>query len=321
MTQPPNPTHAHPDARIDQVLHALRTTEAPSGLEERVAQRLTARLAHTAEARTPTTSFFAATDGRTTPSPFATTARRATPSALSATDGRTAPSLFAVPDAITGPSFFAVILNAVKDPRIFFADAMPYALPATALILLLAIVSITFHTHQPPHTTALSKPTPSHPYAPAQPASLTPALAPPNLQATQLTAIANTTVPQGFSLESSIPANVSELSTPPTDPDAIALAETLAPSRPAPLMPLTPQENLLLAATRPGQPIEIAELEPLREPALRAAAEAHQHASRRQYLQALLAPLVFAQALEPTSPSPPQDEAQSAVPSESPSSK
>ena len=47
--QPPNTyPAAHPDARIDQVLHALRTTEAPSGLEQRIA----ARLAQAAEART-----------------------------------------------------------------------------------------------------------------------------------------------------------------------------------------------------------------------------------------------------------------------------
>ncbi len=45
------------------------------------------------------------------------------------------------------------------------------------------------------------------------------------------------------------------------DLDALALAETLAPSRPAPPMPLTAQEKLIRSATRPGQPIQLAELD------------------------------------------------------------
>lgn len=280
MTQPPNAPHSHPDARIDHVLNALRTAKAPTGLErrvaQRVAQRLTARLAHTAEARTPTPSFFAATDSRTTPSPFATTGRR----------------------AATSP--FAVILHAVKDPRIFFAEARPYTLPATALILLLAIVSITSLKHQSTQTATLSKPTPSHSYAPAQPAPRTAPSSQASIHRSQAPSPTNTQVPQRLSLESPTATKASEPASPPPDPDAIALAETLAPSRPAPLLPLTPQENLLLAATRPGQPIEIAELEPLREPALRAAAEAREHAGLERFVHRLLAPLVVSESLNPT---------------------
>ena len=44
--------NAHPDARINQVLDALRTTEPPTGLEQRIA----ARLAQAAEARSVTTA-------------------------------------------------------------------------------------------------------------------------------------------------------------------------------------------------------------------------------------------------------------------------
>ena len=41
--------HLNPDVAIDQVLDALRATEPPTGLEQRIA----ARLAQAAEARTP----------------------------------------------------------------------------------------------------------------------------------------------------------------------------------------------------------------------------------------------------------------------------
>lgn len=91
---------------------------------------------------------------------------------------------------------------------------------------------------------------------------------------------------------------------PATDPDAVALAETRAPSRPAPPMPLTPQERLLLAATRQGQPIEVAELDIARAPALRAASEARETAGIQRLAGRLFAPIAFAEALEPSTPSP-----------------
>jgi hypothetical protein len=89
----------------------------------------------------------------------------------------------------------------------------------------------------------------------------------------------------------------------PTDPDALALAETLAPSRPIPPIPLTAEEHLLLLATRHGQPIELAELETLRLPALQARAEARQQTTIRNYIHSLLGPLAAAEAINPTPPS------------------
>jgi len=89
-------------------------------------------------------------------------------------------------------------------------------------------------------------------------------------------------------------------STTPDDPDAVALAETLAPSHPIPPLPLTAEERLLFSATRPGQPIELAQLELAREPNLRAAAVAREHTSFVQIARSLLAPLAAAEALEPT---------------------
>jgi hypothetical protein len=100
---------------------------------------------------------------------------------------------------------------------------------------------------------------------------------------------------------------LSEASPTPTDPDAIALAETLAPSRPAPPMPLTQQELLTLAATRPGQPIQLAELDLARAPALRAAAEASEQASLQRYVKSMLAPFAVAEALSPNNFAEPQE--------------
>jgi hypothetical protein len=88
----------------------------------------------------------------------------------------------------------------------------------------------------------------------------------------------------------------------PTDPDALALAETLAPSHPLPSMPLTAEEHLLVLATRQGQPLELAELETLRQPARQARAEAREQATVRNYIHNLLAPLAAAEAINPTPP-------------------
>jgi hypothetical protein len=104
----------------------------------------------------------------------------------------------------------------------------------------------------------------------------------------------------------------------PADLDAIALAETLAPSHPAPPQPLTAQEALLVRATRRGQPIEIAEFDAAREPVLRAIAAQRERTNISQYVHALLAPLAAAEALNPT---PPPDEPTPSSTSESPSSK
>jgi hypothetical protein len=274
------PAHPYPDARIDQVLEALRTTDPPAGLEQRIA----ARLAQAAEARTQ-----AATTNPTT------------------------------------SSYVTVILNAVKDPCSSLAAAKSSTLAAAALTLLVALTTITLLHHHTPTTTARTTPivvTPpsslglggeglqSRHNAPAG----TTALA-----AEGISAATNTQVPQGFSLGSHIlNQGVGVLTPAPSqqqpDPDTIALAETLAPSRPAPPLPLTAQEHLMLAATRPGQPIEVAELDIARAPILRAATEARETASMDRYVKSLLAPFAVADALSPTTFSQPQEASTPAPP-------
>jgi hypothetical protein len=106
---------------------------------------------------------------------------------------------------------------------------------------------------------------------------------------------------------SPLPPSAQDLPLSAQDPEAIALAETLAPSRPAPPMPLTAQEKLIQAATRPGQPIQLAELDLARAPILRAAAEAREHASIESYVKTLLAPFALADALQPITASQPQE--------------
>jgi len=250
-----------PNELIDRALQSLRDTKAPTGLEARIAARLT----QAAEARAITTSSFADTYGRT--------------------------------------SFFAVILSIVKNPRILLAQVPLYAVAAAAL---LAASLFAFHHHQVSTTVAHSNPQPVA--APNQP-----------LSPVQTSSLATTRVPQGFSLGfHRTTKGTGALAPAPNDPDTLALAETLAPSHPAPRMPLTPQEHLLLLATRQGQPIEVAELDIARQPALQAASDLHQRALIRRYAQSLLGPLAAAEALNPTSTPPSPDEAPSPQP---PSSK
>jgi hypothetical protein len=273
-------SHPYPDARIDQVLEALRTTDPPAGIEQRIA----ARLAQAAEAR------------QANPTNARATILSSTPSAA---------------------SFFAVILNAVKDPRILLAQARLYSVAAAALTLLLALTTLTLLHHHTPTTTARTTPIVVPP-----PSSLglegeglqsrhnaptgTTALA-----AEGISAATNTQVPRGFSLGSQSPSQrggvLTLASQQQQDPDAIALAETRAPSRPAPPMPLTAQEHLIFAATRPGQPIQVAELDIARAPLLRAAAEARETASINRYVKGLLAPLAVADELSPTTDSQAQE--------------
>jgi hypothetical protein len=268
-TQPPNTyPAAYPDARIDQVLDALRTTEPPAGLEQRIA----ARLAQAAEAR------------------------QANPANASATILSSTPS---------AASFFAVILTLSlpkgKAPRISFAPAKIYAAAATALVLLVTLTTITLLHHRTPATTARTTPivvTPpsnrglegaglqSRHNAPARTVAL---------------------AAEGISYSSPQPSQTAPTSTAQPDPDTIALAETLAPSRPAPPMPLTAQEHLMLVAMRPGQPIQLAELDMARAPILRAAAEARETANIDRYAKSLLAPFAVADELQPTTFSQPQE--------------
>ena len=303
-TAQPHPL-ASPDARIDQILTALRATEPPTGLELRIAQRIAARLAQAAEARTVSTS----------------------PSAAA-------------------PSFFAVILNAVKDPCILLAAARRHsAATAAALTVILALTTFTLaHHHRAPATTA---PGPQSrvphlrdgsivakvgitPSPTAQDHTILPGLEGAGLEsrhnppaATSASAAAEippiaagtpplsatTQVPRGFSLASHSSSNTAGVLAPASAPDLdqIALAETLAPSHPAPPMPLTAQEKLIQAATRPGQPLQLAELDLARAPLLRAAAQARQHANLETYVKTLLAPFALADALQPNTPSQPQE--------------
>jgi hypothetical protein len=261
------PAQTYPDDRIDQILNALRTTEPPSGLEQRIA----ARLAQAAEART-----------------------------LSATTNPTTSSCV------------TVILNAVKDPCSLLAPAKLYTAAAAALTLLVALTALTLH-HRTPSTTARIPPTVLTPTSARglEGAGLQSRRSAPTRTAALATegisTATSTQVPQGFSLGSHSPSQRTGVLTPASfreqDPDAIALAETLAPSRPAPPMPLTAQEHLMLAAARPGQPILLAELDSARAPILRAAAEARETASIDRYAKSLLAPFALADELSPTTDS------------------
>jgi hypothetical protein len=238
------------DTLIDRALHSLRDTHPPTGLEARVAARLT----QAAEARIATRSSIATTS--------------------------------------SSASFFALILTLSlpkgKAPRIPLTPAPLYTVAATAL---LTITLITISHHHKPQTMATIN-TNSDPALRAG--------GPPYTSVGRSPTYTPTTTTRGPEARSIAPPTLTQ----PTDPDTLALAETLAPSHPAPPMPLTAQEHLLLLATRQGQPMELAELETLRQPALQAAAEAHQNAIIRRYAQSLLGPLAAAEALNPTSPSP-----------------
>jgi hypothetical protein len=262
--------NAYPDARIDQVLDALRTTEPPTGLEQRIA----ARLAQAAEART-----------------------------LSA----------AAPSAPS--SYIAVILNAVKDPCSSLAPAKFYS--AAALTVVIALTTLTIVHHRAPVDT--SRPTYAQSRVPHLRHGIIDAKVGIAPSATPIPGFEGAGLQSRHTMPASNPVLAEEASSPlppsAQDPDAIALAETLAPSRPAPPMPLTAQEKLIQAATRPGQPIQLAELDLARAPVLRAAAEARQTASIGRYVRSLLAPFAAADALQPTTFSQPQ-EAPTSAPAE-----
>jgi hypothetical protein len=257
------PANTYPDARIDQVLDALRTTKPPTGLEQRIA----ARLSQATEARTQTAA---------------------------------------------APSPIAVILRAVKDRRILLGPAKLYTAAPLALLITLTFAIIhhrfatnsaqaNFNSHSNPVAQSQTAATSREAVALQSRHNLptrTAALAAEGISAGETT----TQVPRGFSFGSHTPLQTAGVLTPvpPPNPDAIALAETLAPSRPAPPMPLTAQEKLIQAATRPGQPIQLAELDIAREPHLRAAAQARTNEDMERYVKSLLAPFAVADALQPT---------------------
>jgi hypothetical protein len=162
----------------------------------------------------------------------------------------------------------------------------------------------------PPKSTLVAKSNPAskavqtsnQPQETAKPADLARTSSIANTQVPQDLSPGENQVPQGFSLGSHRPLARSGVLTP--DPDTLALAETLAPSRPAPIMALTAQERMLVTATRQGQPIELAELEILRQPSLQAAAQTRERATIRNYVHSLLGPLAAVEAMNPTPPSP-----------------
>jgi len=246
------------DARIDQVLDALRTTEPPTGLEQRIA----ARLAQAAEART----LAAASD--------------------------------------SAPSYLSGILTL----------SLPKLYSAAALVLLTALTAFTVAHHH--SAVAANGPTYMQSRVPhlrdgiivAKVGIAPSATALPSLEAARLQSRHNAP-PTNSAL-------AAETTSPPSpsaqDPEAIALAETLAPSHPAPPMPVTAQEKLIHSAMRPGQPIQLAELDLARAPILRAAAQTRETASIDRYVKTLLAPFAVADALQPTTQSQPQDAPMSA---------
>jgi hypothetical protein len=270
-----------PDASIDQVLNALRDAETPTGLQ----QRITARLAQAAEARARNASPLIATN-----SPFAST------------------------EGSAPTSFLAGILTLSwlkgKNLRIFSAPVTRFTLAASSLAILAALSLFALHAHH--QASAPSQINSS--FIPLQTTARNPGTTA-SLEQPRRSSPAKIPVLAAEAITSQ--ASNPPTTPPPTDPDAIALAETLAPSRPAPPMPLTQQEILLISATRPGQPIELAELDTARDSALRSLAAAHERAHLRQYIQGLLSPLAAAESLNPTPP----DEDPPAAASDSPPSK
>jgi hypothetical protein len=236
----------NPDARIDQILTALRTTDPPAGLEQRIA----ARLAH----------------------------------------ARAQPTLF-----LPRPSFFT------------FGAARFYA--ATACTLLIALTTLTiFHRRSATNTAQTDFNTNATQDHASNSARTTQAHAGSSI----LDGAGIISLPVERFRRTALPAERTSSQLQPSaqdDPDQIALAETLAPSRPAPLQPLTAQEHLILVATRPGQPIQLAELDLARAPLLHALAEARESARIERYVKQSLAPLAVADALSSTTDAQPQETA------------
>jgi hypothetical protein len=237
-----------PDHLLDRILTNLRDTEAPRGLESRVA----ARLAQAAEAHAE--------------------ARRNAPS----------------------PLFRAIRSFAVH--HTLLVEAPIYAVAAAAL---LAATLFGFQHHHS-QTTTVHTNSQSAPFNGPTASDLR-AENPPHHNVGRSPTYGQPTT-GGPTARSITPAVIPNPA--PTDPDAVAFAETLAPSRPAPPMALTPQEQLLVAATRQGQPIELAELDLLRAPALHSAAEARERSNLRQLVQGFLAPLATAESLSSSPPDP-----------------
>jgi hypothetical protein len=264
-----------PDQQIARTLRSLRDTQTPAGLNARIA----ARLAQAADANPDSTPYFASLRN---------------------------PSLFASAPVYATAAVALAILLAASLMQLRHRNESQTAAESNA-------PGLTAHDSHPPTPTLATAQahqdlSPAKTQAP-QGSILGNGEAPQNFspgngEAPQNVGFSENQVPQGFSLGSHrVSATGGVLTPPATDLDALALTETLAPSHPAPPMPLTAEEHLLVLATRQGQPMELAELETLRQPALQAAAEAREQATLRIYVHSLLAPLAAAEAINPTSPS------------------
>ncbi|MGC9197696.1 MAG: hypothetical protein ACP5E5_02025 [Acidobacteriaceae bacterium] len=225
--------------RVEQILTALRATQAPGGLEQRISARLRQASAE----------------------------RHATSNAL-------------------------CIWQATAHSRLAFA---------AACVVLLALVSSTLH------------------YRASTPIPLSSSAAQPSVA--QLGVSARTSNLGERSIGAALPAprvaltrlrrpaDVAAVGVP--TPDAIARAETLAPSRPAPDMSLSEQpqsqEALLLPVARPDSSIHVVVFEQSNAPALRAMAQARLDAEIRRYVRSMLAPIALADALSSTEFSEPRE--------------
>jgi hypothetical protein len=177
----------------------------------------------------------------------------------------------------------------------------PYAIAPAALTVMAAVCLLVFAHSGVRQTTRLNLPTTLPGRATAPPAELVPA-----------SSVSHSTLAMSVSRASSLLDSPSSQQ----DPDAIALNETLAPSHPAPALPLTAQEALLLRSTRRGQPMEVAELDTLLEAALMNRVTEQRRASLRETIQGLLGPLATAQAL--TSDSTQPDDSKTTADADSP---
>jgi hypothetical protein len=175
-------------------------------------------------------------------------------------------------------SFPAVILSIAKDPRIVFGSSAGFAAVTAATCAVIALLMLLTH---PPRTQ------PSSANGTSQPAIVIPTTPTgnpaPDVRAVALASHRATNwVARRPNVRSDAPTLIAEVA-PAPDLDAIALAETLTPSHPAPPMPLTRQEYLILTILRSGDQPQIAEL----DPAEREAALNRDRAEFNQFFQPL----------------------------------
>jgi hypothetical protein len=289
-----NPQTAQSDAALDRILTALRNTQPSRGLEQRITARIAQAQAEPLRDSLPARSWQLIA-GRLAPTPrYALTAIALVALILFCLHYR--PSPFVQPNTTT--SIHSTASNPASTSNSPTPSSISNSLTPANTSTSLASANTSNSLASANTSNSLASANTSN--------SLTPAIAinassnpraegPPYISVGRSPTYASTTT-RGPEVRS-IPSSAA-----PTDPDALALAETLAPSRPIAPMPLTAEEHLLVLATRQGQPLELAELETLRQPALQARAEAHQQAAIRNYIHSLLAPLAAAEAINPTPP-------------------